>query len=78
MEAIRTIQVVKEGEVHVRLPRQFWGQKVEIIILPVSPQESQIHSSREKRLRRMSIPSRESCSERPRKRVMRRHHRGEI
>ena len=34
MEAIRNIQSVKNGEVHLRLPQQFWGQEVEIIVLP--------------------------------------------
>lgn len=33
MEAIREIQTVKNGEVHLHLPKQFWGQQVEIIIL---------------------------------------------
>lgn len=35
MEAIRNIQTVMNGEVHLRLPQQFWGQEVEIIVLPV-------------------------------------------
>lgn len=34
MEAIRNIQSVENGEVHLRLPQQFWGQEVEIIVLP--------------------------------------------
>ncbi|MEY4193860.1 MAG: hypothetical protein RLZZ226_228 [Pseudomonadota bacterium] len=34
MHAIRTIQTVKNGEVHLQLPRQLWGQEVEIIVLP--------------------------------------------
>lgn len=34
MEAIRNIQTVRNGEIHLQLPRQFWGQEVEIIILP--------------------------------------------
>ena len=38
MEAIRKIQTVEEGQVNVQLPRQFWGQRVEIIILS-SPQQ---------------------------------------
>lgn len=33
MEAIRKIQTVKEGHIDVHLPRQFWGQQVEIIVL---------------------------------------------
>jgi hypothetical protein len=34
MEAIRNIQTVTNGEVHLQLPLQFWGQEVEIIVLP--------------------------------------------
>lgn len=33
MEAIRNIQMVENGEVHLQLPKQFWGQEVEIIVL---------------------------------------------
>ncbi|WP_347989541.1 hypothetical protein [Methylomonas sp. AM2-LC] len=33
MEAIRNILTVKNGEVHLQLPQQFWGQEVEIIVL---------------------------------------------
>ena len=35
MEAIRDIQTVTNGEIHLQLPQQFWGQEVEIIVLPV-------------------------------------------
>jgi thiamine pyrophosphate-dependent acetolactate synthase large subunit-like protein len=42
MEAIRNIQTVKNGEVHLQLPKQFWGQEVEVIVLamqqPDTPQ----------------------------------------
>jgi hypothetical protein len=34
MEAIRNIQTVENGEVHLLLPQQFWGREVEIIVLP--------------------------------------------
>ena len=34
MEAIRHIQTVTNGEIHLQLPQQFWGQAVEIIVLP--------------------------------------------
>ena len=34
MEAVRNIQTVKNGEVHLQLPQQFWGREVEIIVLP--------------------------------------------
>ncbi|MEY2341697.1 hypothetical protein AB4090_06265 [Acidithiobacillus sp. IBUN Pt1247-S3] len=33
MEAIRTIQNVANGEIHLQLPRAFWGQQVEVIVL---------------------------------------------
>jgi len=39
MEAIRSIQTVANGEIHLQLPKQFWGQEVEIIVLP-SPQQA--------------------------------------
>lgn len=38
MEAIRRIQTVQNGEVHFHLPKQFWGQEVEIIVLPAPAQ----------------------------------------
>jgi len=38
MEAIRRIQIVQNGEVHFQLPKQFWGQEVEIIVLPAPAQ----------------------------------------
>jgi hypothetical protein len=34
MEAIRSIQNVENGEIYLQLPEQFWGQEVEIIVLP--------------------------------------------
>ncbi len=34
MEAIRNIQTVENGEVHLLLPQLFWGREVEIIVLP--------------------------------------------
>lgn len=40
MEAIRTIQTVKEGRVHLQLPKQFWGRQVEIIVLSTPRQEN--------------------------------------
>lgn len=33
MEAIREIKMVKNGEVHLQLPKQFWGKEVEVIVL---------------------------------------------
>lgn len=44
MEAIRSIQTVKNGEIHLQLPKQFWGQEVEIIVL-TSPQEASNRSA---------------------------------
>lgn len=41
MEAIRRIQVVENGEVRLRLPEQFWGQEVEIIVLSASREGAQ-------------------------------------
>jgi len=38
MEAIRRIQTVQNGEVYFQLPKQFWGQEVEIIVLPAPAQ----------------------------------------
>ncbi|MCP4398526.1 MAG: hypothetical protein GY801_14675 [bacterium] len=46
MEAIRKIQTVREGQVSVRLPAQFWNQQVEIIILSVSRQHDDIPSKK--------------------------------
>ena len=49
MEAIRHIQTVENGFIHVNLPERFWGQEVEIIVLPapqtIPPVESK-HSLR--------------------------------
>jgi len=39
MEAIRKIQTVENGEIYLQLPEQFWGQEVEIIVMP-SPQHT--------------------------------------
>jgi hypothetical protein len=41
MEAIRRIQTVENGEIHLQLPKQFWGQEVEIIVLPSAQQTIQ-------------------------------------
>jgi thiamine pyrophosphate-dependent acetolactate synthase large subunit-like protein len=41
MEAIRSVQTVENGEVHLQLPQQFWGQEVEIIVLSLSQKSSQ-------------------------------------
>lgn len=49
MEAIRSIQTVADGAIHLQLPKQFWGQEVEIIVLPAPKQLRQ--STRKKSLR---------------------------
>ena len=49
MEAIRKIQTVKDGQLNISLPEQFWGQEVEIIIL-ASPKQNQ-RTSQKKSLR---------------------------
>lgn len=50
MEAIRDIQTVKNGEVHLQLPREFWGRDVEIIVLP-APQAGERSPLTKKSLR---------------------------
>ncbi|MCD6535357.1 MAG: hypothetical protein J7L25_14965 [Deltaproteobacteria bacterium] len=45
MEAIREIQTVKDGQIQLHLPKQFWKQQVEIIILTV-PQKKIINSKK--------------------------------
>lgn len=39
MQAIRKIQTVIQGEIHLELPEIFWGQEVEIIVLAVQQAE---------------------------------------
>lgn len=39
MEAIRHIQTVENGEVNLHLPKQFWGQEIEILVL-LAPQQT--------------------------------------
>jgi hypothetical protein len=50
MEAIRRIQTVENGEIYLQLPEQFWGQDVEIIVLP-APQQTPQPKPRKKSLR---------------------------
>jgi len=50
MEVIRRIQTVENGEIHLQLPKQFWGQKVEIIVL-TSPQQTIQPATHKKSLR---------------------------
>ena len=35
MQAIREYQTVKDGKISLQLPDSFWGQEVEIIVLPL-------------------------------------------
>lgn len=46
MEAIRRIQTVADGEVHLQLPERFWGQEVEIIVLSSSKQTTPLISQK--------------------------------
>ncbi len=41
MEAIRTIQQAIDGEIHLQLPRAFWGQQVEVIVLTTASPDDQ-------------------------------------
>ncbi|MFM2430829.1 MAG: hypothetical protein RLZZ511_2042 [Cyanobacteriota bacterium] len=50
MEAIRSIQIVANGEIYLQLPQQFWGQEVEIIVRP-SPQQTPTSRTLQKSLR---------------------------
>jgi hypothetical protein len=50
MEAIRSIQIVENGEISLQLPKRFWGQEVEIIVLPL-PQQTPPPITRKKSLR---------------------------
>jgi thiamine pyrophosphate-dependent acetolactate synthase large subunit-like protein len=50
VEAIRSIQTVANGEIHLQLPQHFWGQEVEIIVLP-SPQQATNRVTPKKSLR---------------------------
>lgn len=39
MNALRTLKQVQNGQIHLHLPKQFWGQQVEIIVLSVAQEE---------------------------------------
>jgi len=39
MEAIRDIQTVEKGQVNIRLPKKFWGQQDEIIVLSMTQRD---------------------------------------
>lgn len=47
---MRSIQTVVNGEIHLQLPEEFWGQEVEIIVLPSIKQVTRV-ASRKKSLR---------------------------
>jgi hypothetical protein len=53
MEAIRKVQIVKDGQVCFNLPERFWGQEVEIIVLAVP--QSQHQGAEEKKSLRGSL-----------------------
>jgi hypothetical protein len=46
LQAIREIYTVEQGEIRVHLPVTFWGQQVEIIVLPMPAQD---HPTRQKK-----------------------------
>ena len=46
MEAIRKIEQVTNGELHLQLPEAFWGKEVEVIILATAREESQVAKGR--------------------------------
>ena len=46
MEAMRHIQRVTNGELHLQLPETFWGKEVEIIIPASSATESPVTKER--------------------------------
>jgi hypothetical protein len=46
LQAIREIYMVEQGEIRVHLPTSFWGQQVEVIVLPIPGQE---HPARQKK-----------------------------
>lgn len=50
MEAIRETQVIKDGQLHLQLPKQFWRKEVEIIMFSAS-QEAGIPAIQKKSLR---------------------------
>ena len=50
MEAIRSIQTVANGAIYLQLPKQFWGQEVEVIVLP-APTSMMATNVRKKSLR---------------------------
>lgn len=39
MNALRTLKQVQNGQIHLHLPKQFWGQQVEVIVLSVAQEE---------------------------------------
>lgn len=51
MEAVRTIQHVTGGEIHLTLPKSFWGKQVEIIVLATNNQADQSPAKGKKSLR---------------------------
>ncbi|MBF0256357.1 MAG: hypothetical protein HQL47_07825 [Gammaproteobacteria bacterium] len=61
MEAIRTIQSVDQGEIHLTLPESFWGKEVEVIVLArecAQPQVAKEHPSRRGALKHYANPER--------------------
>ncbi|MBK5938827.1 hypothetical protein [Halochromatium roseum] len=46
MEAIRTIERVTHGELHLQLPEAFWGKEVEVIILATANEPAPVTKPR--------------------------------
>jgi hypothetical protein len=46
MEAIRTIERVTQGELHLQLPKAFWGKEVEVIILATASEPAPLTKPR--------------------------------
>jgi hypothetical protein len=46
MEAIRTIERVTNGEVHLQLPEAFWDKEVEVIILTTASESASVTKPR--------------------------------
>jgi hypothetical protein len=59
MNALRTVQQVHDGQIHLHLPKQFWGQQVEIIVLSAVQQEDRQEAAASLRgcLRQYADPS---------------------
>ncbi len=46
LQAIREVYTVEQEEIRVHLPPAFWGQEVEIIVLPMPIQRTPLHQKK--------------------------------